>query len=433
MEESDMKEYMDFIQPHLQLDDGIEQEIIKGTLEGKTYKKIIAARHLSGRNKIGISTLRDRGSKLWRRLRDKFGHDIKKTNFLETIGQICKEHPDKKYLHPVDYVKRKYIGKTKSIEEEICDYLNNKNDQKQSLLVRIKASQKMGKTWLLQYILRDANKQGLKTVVCDFNSFPNSTYGDFHLLLKTFCSEIMDKLNLNSERAEQLSHNNIINKAGRLIENHILNNFTEDLVLVLENFDQVLKKEDIREDFLKFLLMCHNESSLKRLRLIVIHSTDVYGREGINHSPFWGKGQGYSLKMFDELQIKELLEIHNLKLTDAQRNQVIELLGGHPFLSTLAINELKETDQSFEDFINKASTEQGIFRDYLQELLNILNENSDLREAYGKVVNSDEKEKLSRPLSFRLYSLGLIKREGDYVVPSCNLYKDYFKECLQEN
>lgn len=431
MEESEIQKYIDFIQFHLPLD-YTEQEIIRGTLQGQKYTEIMSTIHLSGKNRIGDSALRDIGRKLWKKLSDIFGYDIDKSNFLEKIRQIYQEHQNSASSETLIYVKRE------PIETDAC----LANSQPGSL-IRIKAPQKMGKTLLLGHILKDAKNRGFKTVICDFSLFDSSTYDSYALLLQRMCSNVIRrlKLQLNEDKTRKLKLTDINDndRAIEFFEDHILSRITGNLVLALENFDNVFERDNISENFCRLFLSCYDaprretDSLLSRLHLIIIHSTDVYGQMDINVSPLAGVGRYFELQMFNEAQIQDLFQQHKLSLNDAEKTQIIELLGGHPYLLTLAIRELQKSNVTLQQFLEEAPTNSGIFRDHLRTLLDTLNQDDELKEAYIKVVNSNSEVELSdsnRALSFQLYSLGLIKQNGDRVSPSCNLYKIYFQKHL---
>lgn len=158
MEESEIQKYIDFIKKYIVLDD-IEEKITRGTLEEKTYDQIAAQIQLS-EIEIDTSTLRDRGSILFNKVNKCFErNDISKRNFSAMINQIYSDRQN------LIYVKRE------SIETKAC----SANSQPASL-IRIKAPQKMGKTWLLKHILTDARERGFTTVVCDFGLFESSRY-----------------------------------------------------------------------------------------------------------------------------------------------------------------------------------------------------------------------------------------------------------------
>ncbi|MEI2577512.1 AAA-like domain-containing protein [Scytonema sp. PRP1] len=55
-----------------------------------------------------------------------------------------------------------------------------------------------------------------------------------------------------------------------------------------------------------------------------------------------------------------------------------------------------------------------------------LQDNSQLEEAYKKVVMANEPVQLNPKITFKLHSLGLVKIIRNDCVPSCDLYRQYF-------
>lgn len=163
------------------------------------------------------------------------------------------------------------------IETQACEA-----NCKPGSLIRIKAPQKMGKTFLLNQILKDASNKGFKTIIFDFGSLTHNTYEDYEKLLEKFCLSVSKKLEFDSNKTmstlndlwkEKIDTNETITvflKDYLFLENSV------DWVLALKNFDQVFERENIRDDFCN-LLRDWNERSKQskiweKLHLIIIHS-----------------------------------------------------------------------------------------------------------------------------------------------------------------
>ncbi len=108
----------------------------------------------------------------------------------------------------------------------------------------------------------------------------------------------------------------------------------------------------------------------------------------------------------------------------------MELIGGHPYLLQQAFVNLKSQQINLEQLFALAPTEEGIFSDYLRQLLWHLQHNSSLEVEYKKVVKAKAPVRLDSEVAFKLHSLGLVKLSGNDCVPSCDLYRQYFSERL---
>jgi hypothetical protein len=109
----------------------------------------------------------------------------------------------------------------------------------------------------------------------------------------------------------------------------------------------------------------------------------------------------------------------------------MDSIGGHPYLVQLAFDRIVHQEVSLDELLRTAPTEEGIYGDYLNERLQCLEENL-LVDAMRKVVDSDIPVRLTSKETFKLDSMGLIKRQGNDVKSRCNLYHLYFKDRLRE-
>jgi hypothetical protein len=169
----------------------------------------------------------------------------------------------------------------------------------------------------------------------------------------------------------------------------------------------------------------------KKLRLVVVHSTESYPALDTNHSPF-NVGIPIELPEFNQQQVEALVQKYELdgKLGDVGVRKLMAMVGGHPYLILLALAQLKIEQVTLEEFLTIAPTEQGIFSAHLREELWNLQHNRPLQQAYQKVVLSNSPVRLDAEVGFKLHSLGLVKLCGNDCVPSCDLYRQYFSACL---
>lgn len=66
----------------------------------------------------------------------------------------------------------------------------------------------------------------------------------------------------------------------------------------------------------------------------------------------------------------------------------------------------------------------------MRPLLVILREDVQLAKAFLAVVTPLEPVQLDSILAYKLYSMGLVKWQGNQVIPRCQLYRHYFRERL---
>jgi hypothetical protein len=107
-----------------------------------------------------------------------------------------------------------------------------------------------------------------------------------------------------------------------------------------------------------------------------------------------------------------------------------EMVGGHPYLVQRAIYYLSRQEITFEQLLQTAYTESGIYSDHLRGHLWNLREHPELAMAMKKVVETTNSVQLETMQSFKLQSLGLVRLDGNNVKPWCNLYARYFCDRL---
>ncbi|MBV8886916.1 MAG: AAA-like domain-containing protein, partial [Chroococcidiopsidaceae cyanobacterium CP_BM_RX_35] len=152
---------------------------------------------------------------------------------------------------------------------------------KPGALIRIKAPRKTGKTSLMARILVQSAKQGCGTVPLSFQLADSRIFQDLDKFLRWFCVNVGLGLQLPNQLAnywDEIFGSKISCKA--YFEQYLLAETAQPLVLALDDIDRVFQYPDLAEDFLGLLRTWHEEAKnrdiWKRLRLIVVHSTEIY-------------------------------------------------------------------------------------------------------------------------------------------------------------
>ncbi|PMB39655.1 serine/threonine protein kinase, partial [Fischerella thermalis CCMEE 5330] len=217
-------------------------------------------------------------------------------------------------------------------------------------------------------------------------------------------------------------------------EDYILNPINNNLVLALDEVDRVFQYADISQGFFAMLRSWHEEAKTveiwEKLRLAVVHSTENYGSLDINQSPF-NVGLVVELTEFAPEQIEDLAQRHQLDYNPIQIQQLMSMFGGHPYLIRLALYHLAIGNITLENLLQTAPTNAGIYEEHLRRFLHIFQVNSSLAEAFMQVVKATEPVDIETIQAYQLYSMGLVKRVGDKLVPRCQLYQQYFREHLK--
>ncbi len=305
---------------------------------------------------------------------------------------------------------------------------------KPGALLRIKAPQKMGKTLLMVKLLSQMQPQA-QTAILSFDLADKTVFTSLKGFSQWFCAAVSAMLNLENRLSDYwddiLACNFNINK---YFQKYILMNVENSLVLALDNTDLVFENTDIAIDFCKLLRGWHDQARRgdlssqiwQKLHLVIVHDTEVYGSLDINASPLAGVGTVVELPEFEVQQALQLAQKYQASWNTNQVKQLMDLVGGHPYLLQSAFEAIRYQNYTVDQILKTAPTESGIYRDYLRQLLNSLEQTPELNEAFQKVIAAQEPVPLKPATAFKLHSMGLIKLEGEKAKSRCRLYTEYF-------
>lgn len=314
--------------------------------------------------------------------------------------------------------------------------------KKPGSLIRIKAPQHMGKSSLLTRILQQAENQGNKVVTIDFQITDEEFFSDLNKFLRWFCDTVTEAVAGNNRELletllQQLDEHwksgkrfGYMKSCKNYFERYLFPEINQPLVLGLEKVDRLFEYPKIYKDFFGLLRAVHEEAKRrdiwKQLRLAIAYSTEAYVPVDINQSPF-NVGLALELPEFTQEQVKDLSQRHQLDWSDTEVLELMELVGGHPFLVRLALFKIANRDISLANFLQTAPTAAGIYSKHLQRQEYILQQQPELGKAMQEIVTNDHPVILTTEIRFKLYSLGLVKLRNDEVTPRCELYRQYFR------
>ncbi|MEH2084198.1 MAG: AAA-like domain-containing protein [Nostoc sp.] len=306
-------------------------------------------------------------------------------------------------------------------------------------LIRIKASRQMGKTSLMARILDEARKHGCQTVALSFHLADKAVFASLDTFLRWFCESVGRKLKQLHQLDDYWSIYGSKDKTTAYFEECLLEEIDSPLVISLDGVDRIFPYRDIAEDFFNLLRAWYEYAKYgdrsselwQKLRLVLVHSKEVYIPLNINQSPF-NVGLSIELQEFNQQQVKILVERHQgLNWTDAQVEKLMDIVGGHPYLVRLALYHVQHQDITLDQLLQTAATEAGIYKDHLRGHLCNFNDHPSLVAAFTQVVNSLVPMELDSESAFKLHSMGLIVYCHDNkVMPRCDLYRQYFQNRL---
>jgi hypothetical protein len=308
--------------------------------------------------------------------------------------------------------------------------------KKTGALIRIKAPKLLGKTSLMRRILAEAQKQEeIRTVEVNIAKVDPEILSGLERFLRWFCLFVGKQLKLENQLDqvwESSSGGSIIN-CSAYFEEFLLPAIDCPLVLALDEVDRIFPYSFAPEFFSLLRTSFHEEAKTKpifeNLRLCLSHSTEVYIQIKATESPF-NVGIPIELPEFTLEEVNTLAIRHNLRWGNAQIEDLMYMVGGHPYLLRLAMYVLATEEISLKQLLQKASTNEGIYSNHLLSLWEHLRHNPELAEAYKTAIVHSNCVELDPMQTRLLSSMGLVKKQDNGVMPRNNLYTQYFRHVL---
>ncbi|MEG3845875.1 AAA-like domain-containing protein [Microcoleus sp. herbarium19] len=419
----------------------IEMKVLQGSWEGKSYDEIAK---LYGYSAEYLN--KDVGNKLWHKLSEALGEKITKKNFKEALRRAYEAEPSE-YIHTNSPLQTLPTANLQFPEGSVAldspFYIQRSNIEslcgetvmKPGSLIHIKAPEMMGKTSLMNRILARAKGEKYQAVYLDLSAADRGILTNLDKFLRWLCLMVSRQLKLENKLNEYWDTDILGSNDNCTVyfEEYLLAETDAPLVLGLDEVDRLFPYTEVVEDFLGMLRSWHEKAKIsdvwKKLRLVMAHSTEVYIPLDMNQSPF-NAGVPVELLEFDDQQIYDLARLHGLDWDDGQLRELISAIGGHPYLVRLAMYEISCGKISLTQLLENAASESGIYSSHLRKHLEILQHNPELALALKKVVNSGEPVELDSMQIYKLHSMGIVRRQNNYVMPRCNLYREYFCRVL---
>ena len=301
--------------------------------------------------------------------------------------------------------------------------------------IPIKGPRQMGKSSLLIRLAHAAQEAGKQVCILDFHLL-RPHLGDADTFFREFCIWLADSLDLADQTGGYWTSpapnpRRCTNYVGR----EVLERLDRPLALLIDNADLIFDS-DFHVTFFAMLRSWHNlrsyEPLWENLDLVLATSTEPLSFiSNVNQSPF-NVGEVIELTDFDDQQVRQLNALYDAPLSDKEIEALMALLHGQPYLVHRAIYFVASGRISATELFAAATNERGmVFGDHLRSLL--------LRQLYGEtqlVAGLREVIQTGRLADkdtfFRLRGAGLVRREGNDIVPRCQLYADFFHQHFHE-
>lgn len=323
-----------------------------------------------------------------------------------------------------------YLERT-SLKEQVDQEI-----RKPGALVRIKAPREMGKTSLLLRILDSAKHQGYHTVSLNLEQVDQAILNNLNQFLRWLCANAARQLQLKP-RLDEYWDEDLGSKISctSYFQDYLLESMAAPLVLALDEVNQIFEYPQVAKDFLPLLRSWYEEAKTlpiwQNLRLIIVHSTEIYVPLDLTQSPF-NIGLPIQLSPFSQAEVQQLAQCYGLGWEKGEEvKRLMDVVGGHPALVHIALYHLSQGKVTLTQLLEAAPTATGIYNHHLQRHWATLQKQPELSIALKAVMNATEPMSLKPSITYKLSSMGLIKLSGNNVIPSCELYRQsYLKESL---
>ncbi|NEP61548.1 MAG: serine/threonine protein kinase [Symploca sp. SIO2G7] len=316
--------------------------------------------------------------------------------------------------------------KRSSFEEQVCREI-----KKPGALIRIKAPREMGKTSLLLRVLDYANRLGYHTISLNLEQVDQAILSDSNKFLRWLCANIARQLQ-RKLRLDEYWDEDLGNKISCTLyfQDYLLESINAPLILALDEVNQIIEHPQVAKDFLPLLRSWYEEAKRlpiwQKLRLLVVHSTEIYVPLELNQSPF-NVGLPIQLESFTQEEVQQLAKCYGFNWGDGKEiEKLMAMVGGHPAMIHLALYHLSRGEITLLQLLETAPTATGIYRNHLQRHWANLEKQPELAQAFDTVLNAAETVALDPSLSYKLSSMGLIELSGDRAIVSCELYRRFF-------
>ncbi len=304
------------------------------------------------------------------------------------------------------------------------------------VVIRLKAPRRMGKSSLLNRMIDDAKNQNFYTAVVDMNQADDEVCGNLDKFLRWFCLNISRQLQI-PPLLDEYWDEDIGSKISCTLyfQGYILEKISAPILLAINETNRLFEYPHLARDFFPLLRSWHEEAkqivAWQKLRLLVVYSTEIYIPLNINQSPF-NVGIPIHLPPFNVEQIQDLAQRHHLHWQGKQEaEQLINTVGGHPYLVRLALYHLVQNPKlSLEQLFKTAATSTGIYANHLREIWEVIKKKTHLCNLLKTLVQTQDDVRLDMIAAYQLEGMGLIKVSGYKAQLSCELYRSFFQEIL---
>lgn len=329
------------------------------------------------------------------------------------------------------------------IDRPILESLSFEAIGQPGALLNIHAPKQMGKTSLMTRILAYARTQGERTVSLNLQLADTEILQNLKRFLQWFCARVSQQLDLpnrlSGKRIAEFWNNSLGSKSNATdyFRDILLANLDRPLVIGIDELNQLFAYPDIASEVLLLLrtwserakARVADNNSWHKLRLVTVHSTEILLPPAISPS-LLNTGLVIELPEFTLVQVQDLAERWEQEINDQQIEQLITLLGGHPYRLQLAFYYLQQQTITLEELLENSEIIFTIYANHLQQQWWNLQRYPNLLPSFTQIVRQLSSVDCTAEQASQLYKMGLVYLHGSQVSLACELFRPFFRERL---
>ncbi|GGA18720.1 AAA-like domain-containing protein [Okeania sp. KiyG1] len=329
------------------------------------------------------------------------------------------------------------------IDRPIIESLCYESIQKPGTLLKIRAPKQMGKTSLMSRIISYSKSLGYQTVFLNLQLADAEILQNLEHFLQWFCARVSKELEfsnapLSMAMAEQIADfwDDCLGSkstATDYFNDIILAKLDRPLVIAIDELDRLFAYPGIAGEFLQLLRTWSEQAKARvvesnpwhKLRVVTAHSTEILMPLSINPS-LLNTGLVINLPEFTLAQVQDLARRYEQEITKSQIQQLITLLGAHPYRLQLAFYYLQQQTITLEELLDNSGSATALYAEHLQQQWWNLKRYDKLLPIFTEIVNNPKPIEIKVSLGYQLQQMGLVNLEGDRACLSCELFRPFF-------
>ncbi len=293
------------------------------------------------------------------------------------------------------------------------------------------APRQMGKSSLFNRVRARAESEGRKTVFLDLKLLASEPIADAREAFLNLAYLIASELKSQQDPDSFFAAKGFAATKFKEFLEQVVGVLPQRPVLLFDDIDAVFEKpyRDALFGGLRYVIDQKPQSTpLQNIGFGFAHSHDpAYWITDTHQSPF-NVARTFTVPEFDSGQLDRLHDKHGHCASVADFAKLNALLGGHPYLTRLALYCLASREKTYADIAQEAPTDNGLFGDHLRgRLLSLVQ--AGLAKPFKQILDTG---RCADIMQFQaLLAMGLVRGTSHTQAQArFGLYRDYFQPRL---